>query len=321
MAVMKYRNLFLMVLLISLVFLASVNSQAKPRRTRPLQRKPKKAPYSSTSKVDLDLCYDFSVSEKTSKIELLVVLPKTIPYRQRIHSIKYSIEPSRVFSENGNDYAEFVFLNPEKRFKLEVNIKARLFRYDLSIARKKHKANSPKDPNLNDFLKQEQYIEKDHRQIQQIAKGIKGRTQAVLVKNIHDYVINNMEYYNDRKSSGAAYAAKEKKGECIEYADLFVAICRAKNLPARVIQGYTIESRLTPRHAWAEVYLRRYGWVPFDPTWGDISYKSAKQFHYLKSVYLYLTPIRNDEVINNRYYYSYKYWGGAVRLNNSLNFK
>ncbi len=190
----------------------------------------------------------------------------------------------------------------------------------MSTARKKVKEIPEKDPNLSDFLKHEKKIEKDDPRIQQIAKSIKGKTKASLIKNIHDYVVNNLDYHNDGKSMGALYAVQNKKGQCSEYADLFVAICRAKRLPARVIVGYTTSAALNPKHAWAEVYFKKYGWVPFDPTWADVKYKSAKQFHYMKSAYIYLNHIRNDEIIHNNSSCVYWRWGGKVKMKESIIF-
>ena len=128
-------------------------------------------------------------------------------------------------------------------------------------------------------------------------------------------------YNCDRKISGALYAAKTKTGECSEYADLFVALCRAKKIPARTVSGYVKEEALAPKHAWTEVYLRKYGWVPFDPTWGDVVNKSADQFHKMQPVYIYLSGIRNDKVLNNRWYFTYCWRGGNVTVKDSIKFK
>lgn len=307
--------------LIALVSSADIDVRARTKRTNTHNTKRKKPVYSKTSKVEMNISYDFSVPGKTSKINLIVALPKTMPDRQRIYDIECSPKPTRLFTENGNDYAEFLFTNPEKSFKVQINVKARLFRYDLSIARKKHKKNPPPDPNSHNFLKHEKYIEKDDPKIQQIAKGIRGNNKAAIIKNIHDYVIKNMDYSLNKGDFGALEAAEQKKGDCSEYADLFVAICRAKNIPARVAIGYTTEATLTPRHAWAEVYMRRYGWVPFDPTWADVRFKSARQFHYLKSVYIYLTHIRHDPVLGGGYYSYCRYLGDSFTMKDSIEFK
>jgi transglutaminase-like putative cysteine protease len=310
-----------MTVLIALVLSADIDVRARTQRTNTRKKERQKPVYSKTSKVEMNISYDFSVPGKTSKIRLIVALPKTMPNRQRIYDIRCSPEPTRLFTENGNDYAEFLFTDPEKQFKVQVNVKARLLRYDLSIARKKHKKNPPPDPNSHNFLKHEKYIEKDEPTIQKIAKGIRGSNKAALIKNIHDYVIKNMDYSLNKGDLGALTAAEQKRGDCSEYADLFVAICRAKNIPARVTIGYTTEPSLTPRHAWAEVYMRKYGWVPFDPTWADVRFKSARQFHYLKSVYIYLTHIRHDPVLGGGYYSSCRYWGDSPGMKSTVEFK
>jgi len=127
-----------------------------------LKRKPARPRLKNSSKVQLILSYDFSVTGKTEKIKLISALPKTIPGRQRIFSIEYSSEPIRVFTENGNDYAEFLFENPPEQFSLRINIKAKIFKYDLFTARKRQKIILPDEPDVNEFLKHEPNIEKDH---------------------------------------------------------------------------------------------------------------------------------------------------------------
>ncbi len=317
----RYKTVLWTVVLIALVPPADIDVRARTQRTNTRKTERQKPVYSKTSKVEMNISYDFSVPGKTSKIHLIVALPKTMPDRQRIYNVKCSPQPTRLFTENQNDYAEFLFTNPEKQFKVQINVKAKLLRYDLSIARKEHRKNPPPDPNSHNFLKHEKYIEKDEPKIQQIAKGIKGSNKAALIKNIHDYVIKNMDYSLNKADLGALEAAEQKRGDCSEYADLFVAICRAKNIPARVAIGYIKEATLTPRHAWAEVYMRKYGWVPFDPTWADVKFKSARQFHYLKSVYIYLTHIRHDPVLGGGYYSTCRYWGDSPGIKSSVEFK
>ncbi len=53
-----------------------------------------------------------------------------------------------------------------------------------------------------------------------------------------------------------------RKGSCSEYANLFIALMRYRNIPAAYITGYhTIGSY----HAWVEIYLDGPGWVSIDP--------------------------------------------------------
>ena len=71
---------------------------------------------------------------------------------------------------------------------------------------------------------------------------------------------------------------EQQRGHCGLFASAFVVLSRANNLPARLCMGYA--ARVDPAdrqsnvaiannsdaHAWAEVYFKGIGWVPFDPT-------------------------------------------------------
>jgi transglutaminase-like putative cysteine protease len=68
-----------------------------------------------------------------------------------------------------------------------------------------------------------------------------------------------------------------RRGYCEQFAATFAALARSVGLPARVAVGFTpgIQDDNDPTlfrvwglhaHAWPEVYLGDYGWVPFEPT-------------------------------------------------------
>jgi len=67
------------------------------------------------------------------------------------------------------------------------------------------------------------------------------------------------------------------RGYCEQFAGAFAAMARAVDIPARVAVGFTpgirddndptlYRVRGIHAHAWPEVYLGQYGWVPFEPT-------------------------------------------------------
>ena len=115
-----------------------------------------------------------------------------------------------------------------------------------------------------------------------------------------------------------------KKGDCTEYADLFVAVCRAKNIPARVITGISVQSDNTKaKHNWAEVYLKEYGWVPFDPSKGDIDITLLKDrlFRRLEPTYIYYTHLRNDVILQNYHYCSFMFSGDPVKVTDAIEFE
>jgi transglutaminase/protease-like cytokinesis protein 3 len=328
---MKPRILFLISLIICSASLRTSNGRSLKKRknkSRPIVRKK----LAKNHIVDFDLTFDLAVPGETDRINLTLVLPKTIPERQKILDTHYSPKPSRVFNKNGNRYAEFVFNKPRKRINIDINIKAELYRYDLetaklssSLAERRKKSNSENNPDksgLTDFLKHEKYIEKSHTDIRNIAGDIEGRTEEEIVKKIYDHVIDNMKYIkHGSREWGAVMALHKGKGDCSEYSDLFVALCRAKNIPARIVTGYFIQPDLTSiKHNWAEAYMNDYGWVPFETSINrDLPRRNA--FRKMWPVYIYFSNIRNDEVLQNYHFASFKYHGDKVSLKDSIKIK
>lgn len=69
-----------------------------------------------------------------------------------------------------------------------------------------------------------------------------------------------------------------KEGDCTYFASTFVMLCRSLGIPSRCVGGFSpgtrnfvsglTEVRWRNSHAWAEVFIPRFGWVPFDPVPG-----------------------------------------------------
>lgn len=302
-----------------------VSGGLSPARQRRMPPSPPRHMYHQSNTVELVQTYDFTVTGQTHRISFVIPLPQSRPNRQDILSIGYDPKPSRIFKRDGRRYAEFVFKRPEEKVTATIRIKAELFKYDLFTAMKNRKTISPEEEGLEVFLNHERYIEKDHERIQEIAAGIEGRTEVDLVHKIYEYVIDHMEYANpSRRSRGAVTALQQGEGDCTEYADLFVALCRAKDLPARFIAGYIMRSDSElPKHNWAEVYLRGYGWIPFDPSAGDIKnfLIRGRAFSRMRPGYFYLSHIRNDDILRDNGFGAYNFWGDKPRFKESIDFK
>lgn len=101
------------------------------------------------------------------------------------------------------------------------------------------------------------------------------RNPYLMALRIHDFVAQALSYDLDGEWDDAPTVLRRGSGSCSEFTFLFIALARAVGLPAR----YTGGSIYLPHqsrggtfvdyynHRWAEVYIPRYGWVPFDPTW------------------------------------------------------
>ncbi|MBU4493626.1 MAG: transglutaminase-like domain-containing protein [Nanoarchaeota archaeon] len=99
-----------------------------------------------------------------------------------------------------------------------------------------------------------------------------------IAHKLAEWVSRNIEYdikygTSTKKSS---WVLKNKIGTCDEFSSLFIALCRALGIPARYVSGvaYSNIAELEGfgNHAWADVYFSDYGWVPFDPTYGEFGF-------------------------------------------------
>ncbi len=271
--------------------------------------------------VELEMDCDFSAPKGVDKVKFIIVLPRTIANTQRILDIDYSVRPSRIFSAAGNTYAEFLFTDPAPHFAVNITVRAQLLRNGLSTAMRSRTANPSTGSNSGQFTGKEKYLEKDLPEVQWIAQGITGPDDVQTVKAIYDYLAGNMEYgIYTKQHLGLAKFIEYKTGDCSEYADLFVTLCRAKAIPARVITGFLAEFDETPRHTWAEIYLSQYGWVPFDPTLAAAKDRLLREmrFYNLKPKYIYFSHIRNDAVIGNSHYCAWWTWGGEVTVKDTV---
>ena len=123
--------------------------------------------------------------------------------------------------------------------------------------------------NPSSFLRPETGIESDHIAIIEQSKKLTTDTQLSTVHQIYNWVSEHIRYSGySGASKGALFAFHRKKGDCTEYASLFTALCRAANIPARVVGGYICsqDSVLKPSdyHNWSEFHIEE-NWRIADP--------------------------------------------------------
>ena len=95
-------------------------------------------------------------------------------------------------------------------------------------------------------------------------------------RKIYDYVLAHAAYKLNRDIGrpGTLYGAcdllERGVGECGDYAALFVALCRAAGIPAVAEVGSWLNKGHFSPHCWAKFYLPDFGWIPVDPSMGDL---------------------------------------------------
>lgn len=123
-------------------------------------------------------------------------------------------------------------------------------------------------------------IESGSRQIRAIAALIANADTTLLerLKRAYEFPAAYLRYEPAHEKTSALRALQSGKGDCTEYAYLFVALSRALGIPARVVSVFAFEKRrefAMPNHDMAEIYTDRYGWFPVYPNLSGGGYDNA----------------------------------------------
>ncbi len=84
---------------------------------------------------------------------------------------------------------------------------------------------------------------------------------------IRRWTNTNIEYRygTSTPATTASDTARDRVGVCRAFAHLGTALCRALNIPARMVVGYTLNLKVPDIHAWWEAYVGG-RWFTFDGT-------------------------------------------------------
>jgi len=138
------------------------------------------------------------------------------------------------------------------------------------------------------YTQPEKLIESNDSDIVSLAKTLTTNVSDLheRVLKIYNFVIEHLHYTIQPEERGALWALEKGVGDCSEYSYLFVALCRAAGIPARVQAGFafhTFSETLEDGHMWAEYYLDNYGWIPVDATWRLFDTMDDRHFSSIRS--------------------------------------
>lgn len=191
-------------------------------------------------------------------------------------------------SENIYAYWDNVALNAKQ--SLRVYISYYLLSFDIHyLVNSSLPENYDKNSDLyRRYTQPEPLIESDDPKIVSEAQSITSSSNTTFgeISNIYNFVVSHMRYAVQDEERGALWALENKMGDCSEYSYLFVALCRAIGIPARIQAGFAFYSTTETTedgHMWAEYYLENYGWVPVDATWRQFNALDFKHFSSIQS--------------------------------------
>lgn len=189
---------------------------------------------------------------------------------QDVLSGRWSRTPSKTGrDERGNVTVTFLLPRLQPGEKTEITLSTVVRNYGVHFDLETPGGSFPR-PHPS-YLQPEPKVESGHPEI--IAKASEltaGLTDTVAhTKAFFAFVQQSMDYGGPYPNAGALSALRHRSGVCEDYAALFVALCRASGIPARMVFGY---AAVLPgdtdfeKHAWPEFFLPSHGWVPAEPT-------------------------------------------------------
>ena len=209
--------------------------------------------------------YNLKVDGRVDKATFKLPIQNNEAGKQYITNFKIFPKPNRIYDADGNTIAEYKFNNLKTGNNI-ITIEgcANLNRYDIEYAKRTNK-NFDKEDDIKRYLLPEKGIEINNPYIKNIANKITGNSKEEIVNNIFEYVRKNVHYNHGASTPSAVLALKAGRGKCGEFAAAMVALCRTKQIPARIVSG-NIARKSDTKHTWVEVYFDEYGWVTYDPT-------------------------------------------------------
>lgn len=158
-------------------------------------------------------------------------------------------------------------------------------------------------------------------EVSNLAKKVAGNdgNWFVQAERISEYLHKNCKYQNSdlqRMKKGDFvynFLFRTREGNCVDFSAAFVTMCRSIGIPARMVGGYLpgtlnkttgfFEVRLKDGHAWGEIYLPNWSWVPFDPTPNPASRSTGATYpetdKQTSSAFNFMSALANSDLVKS----------------------
>lgn len=276
-------------------------------------------PLISTIPRNYSITYSIVLDNDNAEIDLLKVRmlqPYSCDSQKNIRIKDIQPTPYDIItdSEHGNKIIYWDYLNIPKNKSLIFNetFYCTISGINSHINRSSVGQYNTTDRDYIQNTRSERFIDADNPRITEVANDIVGNTINPYDKAylIYNWTLAHMRYEKSKDTHNALWALETRSGDCGEYSVLFSALCRAEGIPTRLVWGYFLEKdfslhfdiletsdikksnierylywsrkvgTLNPiGHAWTEVYIPDYGWIPVDASMGDNN-KDYKDFYF-----------------------------------------
>ncbi|MBT8229673.1 MAG: hypothetical protein KJO50_05390, partial [Bacteroidia bacterium] len=206
--------------------------------------------------------YEFDLSKLDKDVFVKAFLPRSNERQdikdQTLHGNSYSFsKETNEFGDRGiwkvKDTRDIIISH---QFKVE----SQSLKYELPDSMS-YEFHYPSD--IKQYLQPSDFIQSDHHLIDSIAKQLKG-TELRSTLNSNFEFVKQITNSHTGILTDAITVLERQRASCNGKSRLFVALCRAQGIPAKLVGGIILEeSRKRTSHLWAEVFYQN-EWIPFD---------------------------------------------------------
>jgi len=194
-----------------------------------------------------------------------LALPTTYYNRQKVIDYKFSTPPDRFYWEDGILFAEFAYKRYTENFAIEIEAGIISYKYDLLTARNNSFALSLSEDEKWFYTQETNLFEISNPTIKEIASEANGQTSLEIAKDMCRIVANQLYEETIAEEKSALTVLNRGYGDCWDYSVLYTALCRARDIPARMAGVKTSFDNVNENHMVVEIYIDNLGWIPIDP--------------------------------------------------------
>jgi len=227
------------------------------------------------------------------------------PNQRDVEYISIDPQPDQIVTRDidGNQI-EYWDLSEEivKHRDIAITRRIRFKAYETAfrIDPKKIGAYDTDDPLYRYYTRTQEFMELTPEVISLAKEIVKGETNPFLnARAIYSWCVDNITYKYP-PNRGIRFSLPRRSGDCGCYGFIFVSLCRAVGIPARMVNGHWACAAKMNYHVWAEFYLPNYGWIPADPTVGRIARESTGKFAGGGDAFYYFGNLDSGRFISSK---------------------
>ncbi|MAG47202.1 hypothetical protein CL617_01235 [archaeon] len=226
---------------------------------------------------------DYLIEDFTADLS---IFPKKTDVQYKTINKEITSSTPQALESKGEYSIKYTWNKPEVdkleyEYTSELSSKIKFPKVNIKIPFPVNKDNLPEG--VIQFTEANEFIESDNPEIINLANELASGSDDLyeVVFKISQWTNNNIDYSLETLTAeiqqSSVWVLQNRKGVCDELTVLTMAMLRSLGIPTKFVSGssYTDLINGFGNHAWLEVYFPNYGWVEFDPTYGQYGYVDA----------------------------------------------